>query len=245
MAGHNKWSSIKNKKGKEDKKRGKIFTKLARAIIVAVREGGDEPDYNPALKTAIEKAKSENMPNDNIERAIKKGAGISDGEDYSQSVYEGYGPEGIAIIIECLTDNKNRTASNIRHYLDKFGGNLGQTGSVLFLFDQKGIFLIQNTDQINEDEFFMDAVELGVDEIEIEDDGIFVNCEKDHFMQVKNGLEQKGYQVLKYDIAYLPKTESEITDPKNKHNMDELIAILEEDDDVQNIYTNWADTDGI
>ncbi|MDU7502364.1 MAG: YebC/PmpR family DNA-binding transcriptional regulator, partial [Finegoldia magna] len=172
MSGHNKWSKIKNKKGSEDARRGKVFTKMARAITVAVREGGADPEYNPSLKSVIEKARAENMPNDNIDRAIKKASGDGDSANYENIVYEGYGPEGVAVIVECLTDNRNRTASDVRHYFDKFGGNLGQNGSVSFMFQRKGLLLIE-AESLDEEEVMMDSLDAGAEDFEA-DDGIFV-----------------------------------------------------------------------
>ena len=191
MSGHNKWSKIKNKKGSEDARRGKVFTKMARAITVAVREGGADPEYNPSLKSVIEKARAENMPNDNIDRAIKKASGDGDSANYENIVYEGYGPEGVAVIVECLTDNRNRTASDVRHYFDKFGGNLGQNGSVSFMFHRKGLLLI-DADSLDEEEVMMDSLDAGAEDFEA-DDGIFViNTAMEDFAQVRDTLLEKG-----------------------------------------------------
>ena len=187
MSGHNKWSKIKNKKGSEDARRGKVFTKMARAITVAVREGGADPEYNPSLKSVIEKARAENMPNDNIDRAIKKASGDGDSANYENIVYEGYGPEGVAVIVECLTDNRNRTASDVRHYFDKFGGNLGQNGSVSFMFQRKGLLLI-DAESLDEEEVMMDSLDAGAEDFEA-DDGIFViNTAMEDFAQVRDTL---------------------------------------------------------
>ena len=191
MSGHNKWSKIKNKKGSEDARRGKVFTKMARAITVAVREGGADPEYNPSLKSVIEKARAENMPNDNIDRAIKKASGDGDSANYENIVYEGYGPEGVAVIVECLTDNRNRTASDVRHYFDKFGGNLGQNGSVSFMFQRKGLLLI-DAESLDEEEVMMDSLDAGAEDFEA-DDGIFViNTAMEDFAQVRDTLLDKG-----------------------------------------------------
>ena len=175
MSGHSKWNNIKNKKGKADVKRAKEFTKLGRYISVAAREGGSDPEYNAALKSAIEKAKAGNMPNDNIERAVKKGAGDLGGAMYEEILYEGYGPSGVAIIVSCLTDNRNRTAPDVRHAFDKYGGNLGTNGSVLFMFDRKGVIGIEREDSIEEDELAMEAIDLGAEDIESDEVGFEVD----------------------------------------------------------------------
>ena len=164
MSGHSKWSTIKHKKGKEDAKRGKVFTKLARYIMVAAKEGGGDPDYNPSLKAAIDKTKAENMPNENIDRAVKKGTGESGSDIFEEITYEGYGPSGTAVIVNCLTDNRNRTASDVRHAFDKYGGNLGQSGSVSFMFDRKGFLAIERIDEIDEDDLTMLAIEAGAED---------------------------------------------------------------------------------
>src|SRR5690606_35028019 len=188
MAGHSKWNNIKNKKGKEDAKRAKIFTKLGRYIMVAAREGGPDPDYNPALKAAIEKAKAANMPNDNIERAIKKGSGELGSDNFEEIIYEGYGPGGIAVFVQCLTDNRNRTASDIRHAFDKGGGNLGQSGCVTFMFDKKGIIAIERTDSIDEDELAMLAIDLGAEDFTSEEEGFEIITAPEDFNEIRDGL---------------------------------------------------------
>lgn len=242
MAGHNKWSKVKNVKGKEDAKRAKIFTKMSRMIMVAVREGGSDPEYNASLKMAIDKAKAENMPNDNIDRAIKKGLGESDGDNFEEITYEGYGPEGVAVIVECLTDNKNRTASNIRHAFDKNGGNLGTSGSVTFQFDRKGV-LISREPPKDSDEFMMDILESGAEDAKEMDDTYMITMSPDDFSDVKDYLEGKAYEFSTAQIAYLPKAEQAIQDPENKKSMEKMIEMLEEDDDVQEVYTNWQEDD--
>lgn len=239
MSGHNKWSKVKNVKGKEDAKKAKIFTKMARMIMVAVKEGGPDPAYNPSLKMAIDKAKADNMPNDNIERAIKKGSGESDGAEYVESIYEGYGPEGVAVIVECLTDNKNRTAANVRHAFDKHGGNLGTSGSVTFLFAYKGILVIDG-DGLDEEAVMMDALDAGAEDFR-EDDGDFVvTTEPSEFSRVKDALTSAGYSFEAAQIGYLPKTMAAISSPENMVSMEKMIDQLEDDDDVQEVYTNWA-----
>ncbi|NLY46238.1 MAG: YebC/PmpR family DNA-binding transcriptional regulator [Tissierella sp.] len=239
MAGHSKWNNIKNKKGKEDAKRGKIFTKLGRYIMVAAKEGGSDPDYNPALKAAIDKAKAENMPNDNIERAIKKGAGELGSDSFEEIIYEGYGPSGIAVFVECLTDNRNRTAPEIRHAFDKCGGNLGTSGSVTFMFDKKGIIAIERTDSIDEDELTMLAIELGAEDFEAEEVGFEITIAPEDFNTVRNGLADAGYKFAMAELSYIPQTTVELTSPDDIKNMEKLIDMLEDNDDVQEVYHNW------
>lgn len=238
MAGHNKWSSIKNKKGKEDAKRGKVFTKLSRAIIVAVREGGNDIEYNSALKSAVEKAKAANMPNDNIDRAIKKGAGSAEQGGYEEVLYEGYGLDGVAVIVECLTDNRNRTASDMRHAFDKFGGNLGQDGSVSFMFERKGILTI-DMDSLDEDEVMLEAIDAGADDFEVEDGIGIIKTSLENFGIVRDSLINNGYKFENADIMYLPLNMVEIKTEDNIKNMMKIIDMLEDNDDVQEVYHNW------
>jgi len=238
MSGHNKWSSIKNKKGKEDAKRGKVFTKLSRAIIVAVREGGEDPEYNPSLKSAIEKAKAENMPNDNIERAIKKGSGDSEQGAYEEVLYEGYGLEGVALMVSCLTDNRNRTASEVRHAFDKFGGNLGQDGSVAFMFERKGVLTV-SLEGKDEDEVMLDALDAGADDFEVEDDVAVIKTSLSNFSKVRDDLLGREYNFETADLFYLPLNTTKITKEENIKNMMKIIDMLEDNDDVQDVYHNW------
>ncbi len=245
MAGHSKWHNIKNKKGKEDAKRAKIFTKLTRYIIVAVREGGPDPEFNPALKAAIEKAKSANMPNDNIERAIKKGSGESGANAFEEIKYEGYGPGGIAVFVTCLTDNRNRTASDVRHAFDKFGGNLGQSGCVSYMFDKKGLILIEKEDGISEDDLMMEALDLGAEDINIDEDGFEIITSPEDFNQVRDGLSERGYKFAAAEISYIPQNTIALTDEEDMKNMMKLIETLEENDDVQEVYHNWEIPEGL
>ncbi|MGO4987625.1 YebC/PmpR family DNA-binding transcriptional regulator [Gallicola sp. Sow4_E12] len=242
MSGHNKWSSIKDKKGKEDAKRGKIFTKIARMISVAVREGGPDPDYNPSLKSAIEKAKAENMPNDNIQRAIKKGSGEDSGASYEKIIYEGYGPEGVAVIVNCLTDNRNRTAADIRHAFDKFGGNLGQNGSVIFMFDHKGVLTIDKKDK-DEEEFMLEAIEAGAEDVQMEEDLFVVTTSMDDFAKVRDNLLENGYEFHTADLFYLPQNETDVEDPEAQKKLQKMIDMLEDNDDVQSVFHNWQNAD--
>lgn len=239
MSGHNKWSKIKNKKGNEDAKRGKIFTKHARNITVAARQGGDNPDYNPALKAAIDKAKSDNMPNDNIDRAIKKATGEGAADNYQRVIYEGYGPAGVAVIVDCLTDNIQRTAPDVRHAFDKNGGNLGTDGSVMFMFDQKGEILVNNEGK-DFDEFMMNALEAGADDVIEEDEFFEALTSVEAFNDAVTNLEKSGYKIERSEISYIPQNEIEV-DSEHHGKLEKLIDTLEDNDDVQEVYTNWKE----
>ncbi len=239
MSGHSKWNNIKNKKGKEDAKRGKIFTKLGRYIMVAAREGGPDPDYNPSLKVAIDKAKAENMPNDNIERAIKKGSGELGSDSFEEITYEGYGPSGIAVLVQCLTDNRNRTAPDVRHAFDKNGGNLGTPGSVSFMFDRRGIIEIEKNSGLDYDELMMSALELGADDVTEYDDAYEIITSPEAYLDIKKGLEDLNYEFSQSDITSLPQNYVKLEDPEDIKKMEKLIDTLEDNDDVQDVYTNW------
>lgn len=239
MAGHSKWSNIKNKKGKEDAKRGKIFTKLGRYIMVAAREGGGDPEFNPALKAAIDKAKAANMPNDNIDRAVKKGTGELGGENFEEITYEGYGPGGVAVFAQCLTDNRNRTAPEIRHAFDKGGGNLGTPGSVSFMFDQKGIIAIEKSDNVDEDELTMLAIDLGAEDFTTEEEGYEITTEPTDFNAVRDGLDKEGFEFAMAEVIYIPQNTVELSDEDDIKNMEKLIDMLEDSDDVQSVFHNW------
>lgn len=245
MAGHSKWSNIKNKKGKEDAKRGKIFTKLGRYITVAAREGGDDPEYNAPLKNAIEKARAENMPNDNIDRAVKKGMGDLDGANYEEITYEGYGPSGVAVLVEALTDNKNRTASEVRHAFDKFGGNLGTTGCVGFMFDKKGLIVIEKNEEIDDEELMMEAIEAGAEDFSVEDEVYEVVTSVEDFNTVRDELKSGGYKLSSADLARLPQTTSELESEDDIKNMVKMLEALEDDDDVQEVSHNWEIPDDL
>lgn len=238
MAGHSKWSNIKERKGKEDAKRAKIFTKLGRYIAVAAREGGPDPEFNPSLQTAIDNAKAENMPNDNIERAIKRGSGEESMDNYKEITYEGYGPGGVAVFADCLTDNRNRTASDVRHAFDKFGGNLGQAGSVTFMFDRKGIIAIERDDSIDEDELTLLAIEFGAEDFEASEDGYEIVTEPGDFNEVKRGLEDEGYEFAMAELSYIPQTTVKL-DEKQEESMKNLVETLEDNDDIQKVHHNW------
>lgn len=238
MAGHNKWSKIKNKKGVADVKKGKMFTKVGRQITVAVKEGGENPEYNAALQSAIEDAKEINMPNKNIERAIKAASQNLDSANFEHVLYEGYGPEGIAIIVEGLTDNRNRTAPEIRHAFDKYEGNLGTDGSVVFMFDRLGVIQLKGKNH-NQEDLMELALEANADDV-IEEDGvseIFTSVEDFH--QAKQVIKSKGYEIENSQIMYLPKMTNLVNDPEKKKLLESLIETLEDNDDVQNVYHNW------
>lgn len=237
MSGHSKWSTIKRKKGANDAQRAKIFTKIAREILVAVKAGGPDPDNNSSLKDAIAKGRAANMPNENITRTIKKAAGSTDGDNYETVTYEGYGPNGVAVIVNALTDNRNRTAANVRHCFDKFGGNMGTTGCVSFMFDEKGVIVIEN-DGIDEDEITMDALEAGADDISVEDDCIEITTSPDDFHAVRDAIEGK-YTISSAEISMVPQTMTQLTDEKQILMMSKMLENLEDDDDVQDVYHNW------
>ncbi len=239
MSGHSKWATIKRKKGAIDAKRGKIFTKIGRELMVAVKEGGPDPDSNSKLRDVIAKAKANNMPNDNIQRSIKKASGEGNANDYFEMVYEGYGPCGIAVIVETLTDNKNRTAGDLRHYFDKNGGNLGQTGCVGFMFDKKGLIVIEKADNIDEDTLMMDALDAGADDFNVEDDCYEIMTSPEAFSSTRDALDAKGYNFVQAEINYIPQTTSSIDNEEDAKKMERLIDMLEENDDVQNVYHTW------
>ena len=239
MSGHSKWANIKRKKEKTDSQRGKIFTKLGREITIVVRQGGPEPEANSKLKDVIAKAMAANMPNENIMRCIKKAAGDVDSANYEEIVYEGYGPGGVAVIVEAMTDNRNRTAGDVRHYFDKFGGNLGTTGCVSFMFDKKGVILIEKDGKINEDDLMMEALEVGAEDFTAEEDVYEITTSPDDFSAVREALEKKGYDFVEAEVEMVPQTMTKLTDPKQIEFMDKLIEHLEDLDDVQNVYHNW------
>lgn len=238
MSGHSKWNNIKRKKEATDAVKGKIFTKIGREITVCVKEGGADPNNNSRLRDLIAKAKSNNVPNDNIERVIKKAAGGEDKNNYETMIYEGYGPNGVAVIVECLTDNKNRTAGDVRHYFDKFGGNLGTTGCVSFMFTKKGIVVLENNG-MDEDNVMEDVFEFGGDDLDINDETIEIECAPENLHMLREGLSNKGYVVLSAEIEQIPSNYTTLTDEEHIKKMNLLLEHLEENDDVQNVYHNW------
>ena len=238
MSGHSKWANIKRKKEATDAVRAKVFTKIGREIIVCVKEGGPDPANNAKLRDLIAKAKSNNVPNDNIDRVIKKAAGGGEKDNYEQNVYEGYGPSGVAVIVECLTDNKNRTAGDVRHYFDKFGGNMGTTGCVSFMFTKKGVILLENNNA-DEDKLMEDCFEAGATDFNIEDDIVEVTTEPNDCMEASHTLEGLGYKVLSAEVSQIPSTYTTLTDEDAIRKMRLLLEHLEDNDDVQNVYHNW------
>ncbi len=238
MSGHSKWSNIKRKKEKTDGARAKIFTKIGRELAVAVKEGGGaDPAVNSKLKDCIAKAKANNVPNDNIERIIKKAAGSADSEKYEAIVYEGYGPSGVAVIVESLTDNRNRTAADLRHYFDKFGGNLGAPGCVSFMFAKKGVIVIEKAGQ-SEDEVMEAALEAGASDFLADEDIFEVYTEPVDFSDVREALESKGFEFASAEVEMVPSTYSSIVE-ENRAKMQKLLDALEDNDDVQNVWHNW------
>ena len=233
--------TIIQRKGKQDAKKAKEFTKLARYIMVAAREGGADPAYNAALMSAIEKAKAANMPNDNIDRAVKKGAGETDGAVFTELTYEGYGPGGVAVLVECLTDNTNRTAANIRSFYSKGKGNLGTNGCVSFMFDRKGVLVIDKKSTLNDEEVEEAVIEAGAEDFAVEDEYYEVITDIGDFAGVRDALSAKGYEFSMAELRYLPQTMTKLTDEEDIKYMQKLIDLLEDDDDVQNVYHNWEE----
>ena len=238
MSGHSKWSNIKRKKEKTDAAKAKIFTKMGREIAVIVKNGGANPAENSKLKDAIAKAKAANVPNENIERIIKKAAGDGDATNYEELIYEGYGPAGIAVVVEALTDNRNRTAGEMRHYFDKCGGNMGQSGSVMFMFDRKGIIEIES-EGLSEDDVMEAALDAGAEDFNYDGDVFEITTEPNDLGAVRDALEEKGYSFLSAEVQYIPQTTSTIDDPELVTKMEKLIDMMEENDDVQAIWHNW------
>lgn len=241
MSGHSKWNNIKRKKEATDAIKGKIFTKIGREITVCVKEGGPDPSSNAKLRDLIAKAKSNNVPNDNIDRVIKKAAGEGDKNNYESIVYEGYGPCGVAVIVECLTDNKNRTAGNVRHYFDKFGGNLGASGCVSWSFDKKGVIVIEDEDEeLDEDEVMMDALDAGASDFQKDDDVYVIYTDPDDFNAVSSALQDK-YTFASAQIEMVPQNYQTLEKEEDIKNMQKMLDAMEDDDDIQNVYHNWQE----
>ncbi|MCC5438293.1 YebC/PmpR family DNA-binding transcriptional regulator [Clostridium botulinum] len=237
MSGHSKWHNIQAKKGKVDAKRGKIFTKIGKEIVVAVKQGGPSADSNPRLRDVIAKAKANNMPNDTIERSIKKASGELNAVDYETITYEGYGPAGIAVLVDVLTDNKNRSAGNVRYAFTKQGGNLGSTGCVSFMFQSKGQMVIEKKDGLDEDELMMMALDAGAEDFESEDEVYAVTTSQEDFGTVREVLEAEGLEFLEAEIKMVPDTYTAI-DEETATKFQKMLDVLEDDDDVQNVYHN-------
>ena len=237
MAGHSKWANIKHKKGKTDAKRGKIFTKIGREIAVAVKEGGSNPADNSRLRDAITKAKSNNMPNDTITRSIKKASGELGSINFESVTYEGYGMGGVAVIVEALTDNRNRTASDVRHGFDKYGGSLGATGCVSWMFEDKGVLAIEKTDDIDEDELMMAALEAGAADMETHDEVFEITTQAHDYSKVHDALEALSYTFVFAELQMVPENTVEISEEKAS-SVQKMLDMIEESDDVQNVYHN-------
>ena len=240
MSGHSKFANIKHKKEKNDAAKGKIFTKLGREIAVAVKEGGPDPSQNSRLKDVIAKAKANNMPNDTIDRSIKKAAGDANAVNYESVTYEGYGPNGIAIIVEALTDNKNRTASNVRNAFTKGSGNVGTPGCVSYMFDKKGQIIISKEEcSMDADDLMMIALDAGAEDFVEEEDSFEVVTDPDSFSQVREALEAENIPMAQAEVTMIPQTWVELSDEGDIKNMNKTLDLLEEDDDVQEVYHNW------
>lgn len=241
MSGHNKWSTIKQKKGKNDAARAKVFTKIGRELIVAIREGGSaDPSVNSKLKDCIAKAKANNVPNDNIERIIKKAASGGDTANYEAVTYEGYGPNGVAVIVEALTDNRNRTAGEVRHYFDKFGGNMGTQGCVSFMFTKKGVLVIEREDlDKDEDTVMSDALEYGASDFEADEDVFTIYTEPEDFSAVRDDLEKAGYTYVSAELEMVPSTYTKLEDEESITKMQKMLDMFEDNDDIQNVWHNW------
>jgi len=240
LAGHSKWKNIQRTKGAQDAKRGQVFTKIAREIIVAVKEGGNgDPAINSRLAAAVAKAKAANMPNENIKRTIEKAIGSGSGDSFERVTYEGYGPRGVAIIVDAMTDNRNRIAAEIRLIFDKYGGNLGTSGCVSWSFDRKGVIVIENEDgRLDEDAVFNDALEAGADDIVPEETVFGIYTTPDGFSSVSGALESSGYTFLSAQIEMVPQSYTTLTDPGDVKNMEKMLELMEDNDDIQDVWHN-------
>ena len=243
MSGHNKWSTIKRKKEKTDGARAKVFTKMGREIAVAVKQGVPDPNNNSKLKDVIAKAKAANVPNDNIERIIKKAAGADDGKEYEAITYEGYGPSGIAVIVETLTDNRNRTAGDVRHYFDKYGGNMGQSGCVSFMFSRQGVLVVEAED-IDEEQLMEDALEAGASDFLTDEEDVYViRTEPGDLGAVRDDLDAKGYKFISAEVEYIPSTYTRLENEDDIKNMTKMLEMFEDNEDVQDVWHNWENED--
>lgn len=242
MSGHSKWSTIKRKKEKTDSQRAKVFTKIGREIAVAVREGGPDPAGNSKLKDVIAKAKAANVPNDNIDRIIKKAAGDGNGANYEEVTYEGYGPSGIAVMVQALTDNRNRTAADVRHYFDKYGGNMGTTGCVGFMFTKQGVIIVGRED-VDEDKLMEDALEAGAVDFIADDDIFEIRTEPTDMGAINDDLDAKKYSILSAEVAFVPGTFVKLTNEDDIKNMGKMLEMFDDNDDIQEVYHNWENED--
>ncbi|MEE1127108.1 MAG: YebC/PmpR family DNA-binding transcriptional regulator [Acutalibacteraceae bacterium] len=241
MSGHSKWNNIKRKKEKTDAAKASVFTRIGRELAVAVKEGGPDPASNSKLRDVITKAKANNVPNDNIDRMLKKAAGETD-KEYEDIIYEGYGPNGVAVVVETLTDNRNRTAGNIRHYFDKNGGNLGQNGSVMFMFERKGV-IIMNAEGLDEETVMMDALDVGAEDFNPDGEIFEITADPNQVMKVAAALQEKGYTLESAEAAYVPATTTVLDDEESLFKMNRMLDMMEEDDDVQNVWHSWEQTE--
>lgn len=237
MSGHSKWANIKRKKGKADAARGKVFTKIGKEISVAVKEGGPSPDSNSKLKDVIAKAKANNMPMETINRAIKRGSGEMEGVNYEEIIYEGYGTSGVAVIVQALTENKNRTAGDVRHAFDRHGGNMGTSGCVLFMFEKKGVIVVEKSDSIDEDDLMMIALDAGAEDFSSEDDTYEIVTAPEDFSAVREALEANGIEFASAEVSMIPNTTVSL-DETSAAKFEKLIDVLEDNDDVQEVWHN-------
>ena len=238
MSGHSKWHNIQAKKGKADAQRGAVFTKIGREIAIAVREGGANPESNGKLRDIIAKAKANNMPNDNIQRSIKKASGELSNVVYEEITYEGYAPGGVAVIVDCISDNRNRTASDVRHCFAKYGGNLGTTGSVGFMFDERGVLVVEREPGSDEDEMMMIALDAGAEDVKVEEDVYEILTAPNDFSTVRENLEKQGFAFLSAEVQKIPQNTVAVTDPDTVLKIQKMLDLLEENDDVQNVFHN-------
>ena len=238
MSGHSKWHNIQAKKGKADAQRGAVFTKIGREIAIAVREGGANPESNGKLRDIIAKAKANNMPNDNIQRSIKKASGELSNVVYEEITYEGYAPGGVAVIVDTISDNRNRTASDVRHCFAKYGGNLGTTGSVGFMFDERGVLVVEREPGSDEDEMMMIALDAGAEDVKVEDEVYEILTAPNDFSTVRENLEKQGFTFLSAEVQKIPQNTVAVTDPDTILKIQKMLDLLEENDDVQNVYHN-------
>lgn len=239
MSGHSKWANIKRKKGAADAARAKIFTRIGKEIQIAVRDGGPNPENNSKLKDVIAKAKANNMPNDNIQRSIKKASGEGGGDTIEEIRYEGYGPCGVAIMVDVVTDNRNRTASEVRHVFDKYGGNLGNTGCVGFMFDRKGVILIENDGDVDEETLMMDVLEAGGEDFNPTEEVFEITTDPASFSAVSEALEGKGYVLAEAEIKMVPQTTTHLDDEKQLEQIGKLLDGLDDNDDVIDVFHSW------
>ncbi len=243
MSGHSKFANIKHKKEKNDAKRGKIFTRIGREIAVAVKAGGPDPAINSRLRDIVSKAKRENMPGDTIDRSIKKAAGDLNAVNYENIVYEGYGPNGVAVIVEVLTDNRNRAAANVRNAFTKGNGNMGTSGCVSFMFDEKGLIMVEKDPKLDEDAFMLQALDAGAEDFVPQEEGYEIFTSPESFSAVRETLESQGIVMVSAEVTKIPQTTVELTQEEDLKKMRKLLDLLDDEDDVQNVWHNWANED--